>query len=620
MAKRLPNFRNRIFASYILLLAIVFVVAIPTSYFYMSSSLRELEVRKLEQICSRTVTSLDERMNSLNSISLYIAANPIVREIMRDATNAPGNSLNSSSIKDFTATLVTMNVPAANAGLRLSVYNNRGFYQSAGYSDQSSIIQARLFSPEFREWYGTFLQTSAYSILAPHNDYWSADQDFKPVSLIRPLIDSRTFSRVGLIEVQMPYSSLAEITNLDLPGGVQAVLFDQEGQLITLNESEGSTDAVSEQDRKDVSYLYAQIGPENQGILRNSLIPGQDTRLIVYSRSNLTGWVYLISMPFSAYGAALTKISITLMLVMVLMLLLLIFIAFMASKTVAKPLMQLRDQVQSVSLQNLSIELSTEGPGNEINQLNEAFNQMFERLRESMDEVAAMRLRELQAHLIALQAQIDPHFIFNILSIITAIGREKDMPQVVEISNHLAAILRYSTSNERDLVTLEQEIAHIESYMILMKLRYEEQLEYSIEMEPGIQPNQIRLPRLSLQPIIENTFRHGLRQVLPPWRIEIKTGLASDGNWWISVSENGIGMKQEEIERLDARLTEFYLNPADHLKEMKLGGMGLVNTLARFKFLYKDRFRYQITSVDSGYDGFKITLSGALSEAESATR
>jgi len=613
MTKRLPNFRNRIFASYMMLLAIVFVVAVPTSYLYMSSSLRDLEVKKLEQICSRTVTQLDERLNSLNSISLYIAANPLVREIMRDATNAPGNAFTPSSIKDFTAILVTMNVPAANAGLRLSVYNNRGFYQSAGYFDQSAAIQARLFSPDFKEWYITYLQSSAYSILAPHADYWSTDEDFRPLSLVRPLIDSRTFARVGLIEVQMPYSSLSEITSLDLSGGVKAVLYDQGGQLITLDPSSGNG---IEQDRAYFNDLYQSIGPESQGVIRNSLVPGQDTSLVVYSRSSLTGWVYLISMPFSAYGATLTKISVTIFLVMLLMMLLLVFIAFVASRTVAKPLIQLRDQVQSVTLQNLSIALPSEGPGNEINQLNEAFNQMFERLSDSMDEVAAMRLRELQAHLIALQAQIDPHFIFNILSIITAIGREKDMPEVVEISNHLAAILRYSTSNERDLVTLEQELSHIESYMILMKLRYEEQLEYTIEIEPGIQPGQVRLPRLSLQPIIENTFRHGLRQVLPPWRIAIRVGLADHGRWWLSVSENGIGMKKDEIERLDARLTEFYLNPADHLKDMKLGGMGLINTLARFKFLYKDKFDYKIESVEDGLDGFRITLSGSIAETD----
>ncbi len=215
--------------------------------------------------------------------------------------------------------------------------------------------------------------------------------------------------------------------------------------------------------------------------------------------------------------------------------------------------------------------------------------------------------------MIALQSQIDPHFIYNTLSLVTAYSRDMGVDKVTEISSRLSSMLRYITSYKEDFVTLDKELSHVENYLMLMKLRYEDQFDFSFDIEESIIQKGITIPKLTLQPVVENSFQHGLKDVFPPWNIHIKAYL-KETFWIIEIKDNGVGISDDQIIKIYKKVDDFTNNPSENIKDLKLGGMGLINTVVRLKLAYKKDFILNIENRSSEMQGCKITIGGALSD------
>jgi sensor histidine kinase YesM len=140
-----------------------------------------------------------------------------------------------------------------------------------------------------------------------------------------------------------------------------------------------------------------------------------------------------------------------------------------------------------------------------------------------------------------------------------------------------------------------------------MKIRYEDQFEYVIHCDPSLIVSDLEFIKLSLQPILENCFQHGFKKVLPIWHIHIYCSGSID-DWTIIIKDNGYGISETSLDALHIRIDEFLSNPSDSIASLKLGGMGLINTLARLKLRYKNNFTYDITNNDP--NGTTITLKG----------
>lgn len=213
----------------------------------------------------------------------------------------------------------------------------------------------------------------------------------------------------------------------------------------------------------------------------------------------------------------------------------------------------------------------------------------------------------MQAHMIALQSQMDPHFLYNMLTIIKSMSRQNDATHIGLVCDYLVRMLRYNSTYNEDYVTMETEIAHTQDYLQLMKVRYEDMFEYQIELTSGIDTETIEVPKLCLQPIVENCFQHGFKQVPPPWKLKIRCW-STDNRWYISVIDNGIGIRQEEIDTIYLRINDFLENPSDELNKLKIGGMGLINTIARFQLKYKQDITFEIKALENG--GTRVVIGG----------
>lgn len=205
------------------------------------------------------------------------------------------------------------------------------------------------------------------------------------------------------------------------------------------------------------------------------------------------------------------------------------------------------------------------------------------------------------AQLNAMQKQINPHFMFNILS---AISRLIDMGDIVTAQNVLDIfnkMLRYSLHSKSNIVTLRQEISYIEKYLYLQNFRFNDRVNYTISVTPSLY--DLCLPFFSLQVFVENSIIHGLEPVDREGIIRID-GQDVDGEYVITIEDNGIGMADEELEWFLQKATVSEGGPLDYTK--KENHFGLSNTIERLQLHFGSSFSF---SVDSSRDrGTRVLL------------
>ncbi len=266
----------------------------------------------------------------------------------------------------------------------------------------------------------------------------------------------------------------------------------------------------------------------------------------------------------------------------------------------SKPILELNSRVKAATLESLPDQPVTDKALDEVKTLERSFEHMIQRLKTSVE-------LEQQAYLNAMQAQMKPHFLYNCLATISSMAVELDDDSIPEFCEHLTAILRYVSTYESSTVPLSDEIANVQNYLELMKVRYEDDLTYTIEVEESLLT--LPLPRLVLQPLVENCFDHGFLTVAPPWNITVRA-YAEDGMWSIQVLDNGCGFDQEMQLQLEQQVEKMTENLGETYEELNIGGLGLANTIIRFRLTRGTQVSYSITPLEP--HGTAITLKGVL--------
>lgn len=221
-----------------------------------------------------------------------------------------------------------------------------------------------------------------------------------------------------------------------------------------------------------------------------------------------------------------------------------------------------------------------------------------------------------QAQYLALQNQINPHFLYNSLEGIRGEAIAAGLNNVAEMTEALATFFRYTISNMEHLVTLEDELAHIENYYIIQQFRFGERLNLSIEYdcEDKDEILKYRLPRLTLQPIVENSIFHGIERKMGKGNICIKIETTSK-RLIITVSDDGLGIEEDRLRKLNEKLkTQSF----DYVKQdgERENGIALINVNNRIKLLYGEEYGINIYSTVNVGTDVEITLPLIVKEGK----
>ena len=287
-----------------------------------------------------------------------------------------------------------------------------------------------------------------------------------------------------------------------------------------------------------------------------------------------TGWTLVRALPTGLLDAPYSLVYTQLVLLGALLLAILLFVVYLLADRISRPLREFSAGIERINLDNLtqSAPLLSGANTEELQALDRTFRSMLLKLNQSIGF-------EMKAYMAALQSQMNPHFLYNMLSAIIESADEDGSARTVKMCEKLPSMLRYMADYSNDLVLLRDEIANMRDYLDLMKVRYEEHFDYEVEDCRAL--DQLRIPRMILQPLTENCFQHGFKNARPPWHILVR--FSRDGDQWrIEVTDNGVGLTDSEIAKIHEKIDGYLENIAAKYSELRLGGMGLVKPCSGF--------------------------------------
>jgi two-component system sensor histidine kinase YesM len=261
--------------------------------------------------------------------------------------------------------------------------------------------------------------------------------------------------------------------------------------------------------------------------------------------------------------------------------------AWAISRSIYIPIKRLHDVTTTITKNDLQV-LMTRSNADEITELGMSFNIMIGRIRELLDAKVREQENLKKAELRALQAQINPHFLYNTLDTIIWMAEAQKTAQVVEIVSALSSFFRISLSKGKDWITIGEEIERTKSYLTIQRMRYRDILDYRIDVDEDVLDNTIL--KLILQPLVENALYHGIKNKRQGGTITVRARPLSDEEIVLEVEDNGIGFTAEKLEQVNAKL-------ADEMGDIRLeSGFGIDNVNKRIKLYYGRQYGLSIRS------------------------
>lgn len=398
----------------------------------------------------------------------------------------------------------------------------------------------------------------------------------------------------GVIEIQQDFKLVENIIDKNFKNNLKEVfIFDNSGKLIYPVQS-GSDHSED---------IAEQIFKESKGgtnLNLNFTATGSKSALMSV-HSEATGWTTVQLIDNKILYAQVNGFKKWFLMVAGVILIFGALVAMAFANNTTRSVRLLHKTIRNTALQNLigRSEHRLLSAPKEISDVYVDFKEMCRNLDITIKESLDAKTKESEAHWKALQAQMNPHFIFNTLSVISEACDDGENETASFMCRRLSDMLRYVTRSTGTRTTLRKELNYTLDYLSLMQKRYEEHLIYEIDIPDEIM--EVMLPKLILQPLVENSIMHGFKNSRPPWKIKL-TGRISPNGWELEVMDNGSGMETGRLEEIRHIIRNRLQGTTDETD----GGLGLISTIERLVLMYKKDFNYNINNLEEG--GLLVTV------------
>jgi two-component system sensor histidine kinase YesM len=358
---------------------------------------------------------------------------------------------------------------------------------------------------------------------------------------------------------------------------VEIVVVNGDGTI--LSDSEGKWSGKSFSDLP--YYNHASIGKVDWSAYDNKW-------LISHSSSEMSGWHVLVIQPRTEELSQLNTIRWLTIGFVLLILLINAPISWTISRLFLKPLKRILKSMREVQAGDFSqqVEVTLR---DEIGQLGKGYNIMVTRIKELIQDVYESELSKKKSELRLLQSQINPHFLYNTLNSIAWMSYREGAEKTADMIQKLSVFFRYNLSQGADVITLQKELTIVENYLYLSNIRFGDKLTYSVEVDEHLAEQLI--PKLILQPLVENAVVHGIEQIEELGFIHV-TVRDIEGLLHIEVTDNGIGIAPETLDRLHAAIR----SEKRFVSTEEIGGFALLNVRDRLLNHFGDRITIDIIS------------------------
>lgn len=389
---------------------------------------------------------------------------------------------------------------------------------------------------------------------------------------------------VGMLRVDISASRITEMMKrLQFNPEVSVFLADQDKLIYHLSGEK------IDFDRKELSKPEIKIGQHNWDLLKYH----QQSYIVRSQRISTTDWYLVVMLPRSSIFHNQETLYLAMLIGLFIVSLVSYFMAYYTIKSSVKRIFALNKAIKEVESGNFSPQITPAGK-DEIGELMSSFQTMTTRMEEMINERYHMGQEVKNAELSALQAQINPHFLYNSLDLVNCLAIQHDMPEIVEMITNLVDFYKLSLNRGKELLTIHEELLHVQAYVKIQNLRFGKAIDLKVKEEPWMKEYSIL--KIILQPIVENSIMHGiLEKEDSTGEITIEPIFKGD-RIEIIVKDDGVGMSKEQFKEM--------------FKERENGqksGYGVRNINERLALYYGPNYGLQFESKEGR--GTKVAIS-----------
>lgn len=437
------------------------------------------------------------------------------------------------------------------------------------------------------------------AVTSIHQFEWLADYPEKEpkISVIRCLNNMGAFS-YGYVETSENCRDFFRYVNAVNDGGSVVYIYNEDGTCVYPYQGEG--------ERKTAASLLAQI--EKREEKESGKINAKQLFTRIDNQEN--GWKIVLLQPVEILMVRMKQLQRMLAAAILLSVFVVFLLSFFLSEILSKPLRELDGVLKKMNVSDSDLEIPQEihikSRLDEIQRITWTINRMQKRIVKSVNELLKANTEQVQSQMLAIQNQMNPHFLYNNLTTISIMAEENMNDKIMSMCSDVTSMLRYISASDRKGVLIGEELEHTMRYFNCLKIRYEELISMEVDIPETMK--EISVPKLILQPLVENIAKYGLNSD-PPWTIVMK-GYETEEKWWISVEDSGTGFEETALEQLKNKMREF--DETERIPEMQINGMGILNIYIRMMLFFGES---RIFEIESRKNGSKIVLGAKKKEA-----
>ena len=526
------------------------------SFLQMRSIIDDKGKMNLQSYLQQSVSSMDRTLDGYNSLSDYIAFDRTLAEVFSMEYGTPYEQYEQLTQK-------------VDPILRTASYFHGGMLQITIYTDNGMVKHDTTVAPvseiEETDWYQKTLEHPGLN--------WFANYQEETLFSARKLAFSGAREGVNILYMDVDYQKLFTPYAETLISECGLYITDQDGKLV-FEESRFSGK------NQNYDLTYSEFLEQRDR--------GSTDYIILCEQSNTTGWTVWLYQPVGLAGEAMRPIGVMAGVTILICIFAAVLAYFITSGMVSSRIERLTHFMQEVQEGSMDMQMESDDR-DEIGMLYRGFGSMMKRIRTLINEVYLSKITQKEAELKALQAQINPHFLYNTLSLINWKALAAGEEDISRMTLALSTFYRTALNRGRNVLQVETELSNTRAYLEIQSMLHDGDFDYEIEAQTEIL--QCESLNLILQPLVENAIHHGIEEKTDGRGKITVRGWKEDNCVWFMVEDNGVGMEQEV---------------ADKILTMESKGYGVRNVDERIRLCYGEKYAMKVESVVG--KGTKMTI------------
>lgn len=578
------SIRQKLFLTYSILMIVPLVVVSIYFYTYAMSIFESRIVKSFQETNRQMVSTADSFVSSMIKSSEQPFYDQTLMEILsKDYSAVPYETFEKSMDYRYISDSVFKNLMTFNPSIdSILIYPmNSALIYRRGYNTTFNYK----YSPVNEPWYRKILDNAEKPVLiGMHEEKQMYAKPRSVLSVGRVLVDANNYQKLGVLLVNFRVEQLEQLfSGLTDKRDVNQFIVDEQGTVV-FSATPGMIGA-------DLHQLMGEIERGNRNYY------------VVHHTSSVSGWEFYSLIHRNKLFAEINRIRNFAMLLVGLLVVLGFVTAYFVSGSISNPIRRLNRLMRKVEKGDFNV-VSRQDSLDEVGHLSRSFNRMTAEIKELIEQIKLEEKKKRSAEMNALQNQINPHFIYNTLSVIKWMSQAQMADNITDAIDDMIRVLSFSTRNTREFVSIEEEMTFIRSYLELLQLRYYNVFDFEMDVAPEVLP--YRTLKFLVQPFVENAVFHAFAGDDRQYILNIHAELV-ESDIRFTISDNGCGIEPDRLNELLQQETS---------NEQTMNSIGIGNVSRRLKLHFGRRYGVSIHSHPDEGTTVRILIPAILHHSE----